>query len=247
MRKNLWLSLLAITALMIGWVSGQQSAYADAVTGSGKVKDESRKISGIHRVSAYGVGLLHIEVGKTESLTIEAEDNILPLIQTKRSSDGTLEIGPKNNTDLNPTKPIRYRLCVKSLDGITLSGATAATAGAIVTKRNLDLDLSGVGSVSLDRLVADKLNVTGSGTSHIKIGKGEVHQLTLDLSGVSSYQAFGISSPVASVNASGASKVELTATRRLDASVSGVSQVRYKGKPTEGKRETSGVASVTAE
>ena len=50
------------------------------VTGSGRVTSETRAVSGITRVALEGMGEVVIQEGAAESLTIEAEDNILPLI-----------------------------------------------------------------------------------------------------------------------------------------------------------------------
>ncbi|MGB5817698.1 MAG: hypothetical protein WBI27_21110, partial [Thermoanaerobaculia bacterium] len=50
------------------------------VVGSGVTVTETRAVSGISGVSISGVGLLIIEQTGSESLTVTAEENILPLL-----------------------------------------------------------------------------------------------------------------------------------------------------------------------
>lgn len=50
------------------------------IAGSGNVVTQSREVSGFEAVSFSGVGRLILEQTGTESLTITADDNILPLI-----------------------------------------------------------------------------------------------------------------------------------------------------------------------
>src|SRR5215208_2578356 len=124
-------------------------AACAAVTGSGMLKTEMRPVSGFTAIDLSGSGHLTIEQTGTESLTIEAEDNILPLL-TSDVSDGTLHLGEKGNNlnILTETKPINYRLTVKDLSGLTVSGSAQVSANAITTGK-LRVVLSGSGSILL--------------------------------------------------------------------------------------------------
>jgi hypothetical protein len=88
---------------------------------------ETRAVSGISGVSVNGVGLLLIEQTGSESLTVTAAENILPLVTTEIVGD-LLILGIQPNTQINTTQGIVYRLTVRQLDRITLSGATQAEA-----------------------------------------------------------------------------------------------------------------------
>ncbi|HWL48440.1 MAG TPA: DUF2807 domain-containing protein, partial [Acidimicrobiia bacterium] len=52
------------------------------VEGSGNVITESREVSDFNEIVLGGSGRVMVEVTGTESLTIEAEDNIMPLLET---------------------------------------------------------------------------------------------------------------------------------------------------------------------
>jgi hypothetical protein len=64
--------------------------------------------TGFTKVELSGTGELRIEKTGTESLTISAEDNILPRLTSKVSGD-TLILGTKPTTIVT-TKPITYSL-----------------------------------------------------------------------------------------------------------------------------------------
>jgi hypothetical protein len=55
--------------------------------GSGQLTTESRPVSGFTKVELSGTGELTIEQTGTESLTISAEDNILPRLTSEVSGD----------------------------------------------------------------------------------------------------------------------------------------------------------------
>ena len=52
------------------------------VTGSGKVATETRNVSGFTSVTLAGIGNVYLTQGETESVRIEAEDNLIPYFET---------------------------------------------------------------------------------------------------------------------------------------------------------------------
>jgi hypothetical protein len=68
MRHRVVLALLAVLLL----------AGCTITRGSGQLSSESRQVSGFTKVELSGSGELKIEQTGTESLTISAEDNVLP-------------------------------------------------------------------------------------------------------------------------------------------------------------------------
>src|SRR5579871_539987 len=77
------------------------------VTGSGVVRSETRQVSGFDTVTLDGVGKVVITQNGHETLTVRAEDNLLPLLRT-RVVNGTLRLGTAPGVNLRPTKPIEF-------------------------------------------------------------------------------------------------------------------------------------------
>lgn len=209
---------LTVFALLL---SGCNGGFGGVVTGSGNVKTESRNVSGFQAVSLSGVGNLTIDENGTESLTVEAEDNLLPYIQTEVQGN-RLVIGSKDNTSLNPTKPINYRLTVKDLNSIDLSGAGKIT-GADINTPKLTVNVSGAGDITLT---------------------GKADSQEINLSGAGNYHGDNLMSKDVKITTSGAGSAVVQVSDTLDATVSGAGSVRYIGDP-QVKQNVSGAGSVS--
>ena len=83
------LAAIAVVALLL---SACNFVVPGAVVGSGKIVSESRPVSGFTKVDLTGYGDLTIDVNGSEALTIEGDDNIVPLVTTEVRGD-TLHIG----------------------------------------------------------------------------------------------------------------------------------------------------------
>src|SRR5262245_45673636 len=77
----------------------------NAIEGSGILKTESRDVTSFSVINQSGIGHITVKQTGKESLTISAEDNLLPYISAK-VEDHSLVIGVTPKKNLRPTKPI---------------------------------------------------------------------------------------------------------------------------------------------
>lgn len=188
--------------------------------GSGRVIQQSREIGAIHRISFEGIGELIVEQGEQERLVIEAEDNVLPYIETEIRGQ-TLEIGFTTRDwerIIRPTRTIRYFLTVRDLEGLSLLG---------------------LGEVELRELRAEALNIALSGAGKIK-ATGEVDRLTVNVSGAGSLEAGDLRAQDVEIQLSGAGNAEAWAVRTLRVNITGLGRVSYYGDP-EVRQSVSGL------
>jgi len=131
-------------------------------TGSGKVVNQTKSVSGVNQVSLDGIGTLIIQQGDQESLTIEAEDNIIPHIQSNVNGN-KLELKFDTNSP-TPTKTVKFYLTVKDLNTISLSGAGKVESTGLKTN-SLTLSINGAGEGNMSGLDLSKLtaNISGAG------------------------------------------------------------------------------------
>lgn len=201
---------------------------------------EERQVSGFKYVVLEGMGDMEIIVGDTESLTIEAEDNIISRIESYVSGD-TLHIGFERFFSIIPTKGITYTLTVKDLNGIEVSGYGDVYILELTTD-HLDVEVSGGGWIAIDNLNADELNVKLSGAGDFDIS-GAVKKQEISLSGAGSYKAEDLRSEFAEIDISGAGSAQLWVTDRLDVNLSGVGSLQYYGE-ADVNQNISGVGKV---
>jgi hypothetical protein len=219
------------------------------VLGSGRLSEETRQVKDVHEVALAGPGTLHIEVGRTEALRIEAEDNLLPYLETKVEGD-RLRIGVRQGVSLRNTRPIHVYLTVKNLEAILLSGSgkivasdlqASAFAVFITGSGQVDLDdlqasnvrlkISGSGDLSLGNLQAATLDVDITGSGDLRIAAGEVNEQAIVISGSGTYTARGLDSIDASARISGSGSATIQVREQLDAHITGSGNVHYLGRP----------------
>src|SRR5574339_1307627 len=112
----LLISLFFIPSLACG------SFTTHSVEGSGKFETQTIDVTGFDRVILTGFGDVYVTQGQKESLSVQTDDNILPLLDIKvRGKELTL--GTKPGFDVSPSESIIYNLTVQNLNGLTLAGS----------------------------------------------------------------------------------------------------------------------------
>ena len=158
--------------------------------GSGSMAIESRDVSGFDQVDLSLSGTVFIAVTGTESLTVEAEDNILPLLTTE-VRNSRLELGGKQS--ISPTREIVYTITVVSLEAVAVSGSGSVTA------TNIDAD-------------AFNVEISGSGTL---IPDGASKSLDVSISGSGAFEGEALESATGTVSVSGSGDAVLNVTDDL--------------------------------
>jgi len=231
--------LLFASALALGGMLAA-SIFRETVTGSGKTATEDREVGPVTDVTLSGIGNLTIRQGDTPSLTVTADDNLLPLIETETSGK-KLTIGTKSGFSLKPTSPINITLTVPKLEKLTVSGAGNAVTQKL-SGENLTVKLSGAGNATLRDVTCKSLSISLSGAGNA-ILTGTAESATATISGAGEIDASGFKVATAEVKVSGAGNASVWATDELKAKVSGAGDVTYKGSPKVDKR-ISGAGSV---
>ncbi|MGF1663133.1 MAG: head GIN domain-containing protein [Kineosporiaceae bacterium] len=199
-----------------------------SVQGSGVVKSEEREVEGFAGIRLTGIGDVRVRQTGTESVTVSAEDNILPLLDTDVRS-GVLEIGLRDDAGVRTTEPVRIAVTVDSLDLVETTGS-----GTIVVEGLEAEDLaavsSGSGDVGVEDLTADDVTATTTGSGDITLA-GSAARQSAQSSGSGDVLACDLDSDEAEVDTSGSGDVELSVSERLTMTVSGSGSVRYVGEP----------------
>lgn len=204
--------------------------------GSGNVITESRDIEGVNAVSLSLQGELHVRRADEESLSVTADDNLLPCIATE-VSDRRLEIRESKECagrSFRPTAPIRYELTVRDLGGIAVSGSGTVHADTIVCGE-MGIALSGSGGVVIRSLEAGKIDVAISGSGDVTV-EGAAKTQSVAVSGSGSYGGGTLRTETTAVAVSGSGDVTVWVEGGLDVGVSGSGSVSYYGDPAVEQR-----------
>ena len=178
-----------------------------SVTGSGVRKVERREVKPFTSISTDGAFEIEVVCQQPQTLEIEGDDNILPMVSTE-VSNGVLRINNSRGNYSTQT-PLKIKISVPNIEGITANGA---------------------GTIEVSRLKNEKFDIDSNGAPTIRVS-GETKELEIDANGAGLVDAHKLRASRAGVESKGVAKVEVFASEALNVTVSGPSQVIYDGDP----------------
>jgi hypothetical protein len=191
------------------------------IVGSGNQVTENRQFSDFSSVSVSSGFAFVVTESDSYSVKTITDDNIQNYVQVSKSGD-TLSVGLKPGYGIS-TSTLRVEIAMPSLNRLELSGGVHGSAEGFVSTNNFEIDASG-GSVVQIQGKANDLIVNGSGGSQLNLSDFSVRN--------------------AYVNLSGGTQAEISPSGRIDANLSGGSQLYYSGNPTLGNINSSGGATI---
>jgi len=232
----------AVFATILMFSFSLQSCYFNGINninGNGNVVKQDREVSAFSGIDVGGKYEIVLTQGEKESLSIEADENLLEYIETK-VKDGVLYI---NSTEsIGKCKALVVNITFKELDNLDLSGACDVWAEEKLAFDRLEMECSGASEIDL-KINATYIEFDFSGASEIKL-EGEAGEIDLDCSGASEFYAEEFEVENYTIDCSGASSCRLFVTNKLDVESSGASSIRYKGNPQIINKDVSGAASI---
>jgi len=243
------LPAVAFTALLLS----VESVYAAEIVA------KSYDIKNVSEVVVSGGGKVQIVQGDTESLRVEAAQDVIDRVRVDLSGNKlTLSVRHLSekgfsffNLFSHQNDEAHYILQLKQLNYLGLSGASRATLGHW-TGKNMAVNVSGAGEVNFANLTLDdlfveltgaskaylqslsatkvKFEMSGAANTEIK-AESKTKFLQVEASGASNFHGKLLNIVQADVVASGASNIELHVTEFLKAHASGASNIHYLGQP----------------
>ncbi|MFL7840321.1 MAG: head GIN domain-containing protein [Candidatus Promineifilaceae bacterium] len=238
MRYLTWsgAALLAILFLLAG-CDGLRS-----VRGTGDMASEEREVTDFSAVDLAGIGTVVVEFGDEAALRIEAEENLMPYLEST-VEDNTLTLGIREGVNILPTQGIFYYLTVRDLAEITVSGLGKVDVPRLEGTTTA-INVTGGGDINIEELQAKDLIVLISGLGDLTIDGGEVTDQNVTITGGGNYKASELASEAANISITGLGSAAVWARYTLNASITGGGSVRYNGHPQVTKNIT-GLGEVT--
>lgn len=217
-------SILACNALNVdrNWDVG-------TVRGSGAMAEADREVNNVSGVELAMEGTLYVTMGDSESLRVEAEDNLLEYIQTDVRA-GRLLIQTRPGVNLQSTRPIEYHLTVRKLDTIGISSSGDIQADDLKSP-SFSVTISSSGDLSIASLECDSLRVQISSSGNLDILGGQARQQTVTISSSGEYRAGDLKSAEAEVTLSSSGTATIRVSDRLRGRLSSSGDIYYIGNP----------------
>ena len=236
MRILSGIALMACAAFVVGC-----GVNYPTIRGSGITATEARAVTGFSSIDVSGFGEVRIEQTGTESVTVEAENNLMPLLVTT-VENGRLRLGSKEKVNLRPIRPVIFRVTVDRLEAVSISGSGDISMPSLRTDA-LSARISGSGNMRIAGLETARFRGEISGSGEARVA-GRADDVGLHISGSGSYHAAALECRTADISISGSGNATVNASRELSVEVSGSGSVHYLGEPRINTR-VSGSGSVT--
>jgi Putative auto-transporter adhesin, head GIN domain len=201
----------AISATLALIVALLLSACIHGVRGSGVRKTEQRDLPAFNSIDTSGAFDVEVTCQKPASFEIEADDNILPLVETE-VRDGVLHV--TTNKSYTSAGGIKLRINVPDLVSVKSTGA---------------------GKFNVSGVKNDKFEIQSMGAATV-VASGQSKSVKISSTGAGKIDAHDLRASDADVSVTGAAGVDVYATDELDVTVSGAGRVTYSGNPKVNKK-----------
>lgn len=198
--------------------------------GNGNLITEQR-VSGssFSSVSAEGTFDVIVTEAASCSVSIEAEENLLPYITTEIEGT-TLRLGIAPFMNLWPTTTFVVRVCAPSFAAVANTGTGNLTAGPFASSAYLTLAVTGTGNAALSGdFNALALTMTGTGGATLS---GTTDSLNVTMTGTGSLEAYAMPTPQANITVDGTGGARVTINGSLSCHLDGIGNIEYKGTVT---------------
>ncbi|MFB9842384.1 head GIN domain-containing protein [Mucilaginibacter ginsenosidivorans] len=217
-------------------------AYTFAPSAMAQQRTEDRHLSGFHAVDVGGPFDVRLTQGNTESVKVEAPEEIINRITTE-VDNGVLKIYNKHNEmfhfgDLFRHKKILVYVTIKDVNSIVVSGSGDVDFRDGLHADKMSLRVSGSGDVN-GQLDAKNLETSISGSGDVRIS-GHAETSAVRVSGSGDYSGRGLITQNTDVHVSGSGDASIYASERVNASVSGSGDISYGGHPKNVMKSKSG-------
>ncbi|GJI98424.1 hypothetical protein RugamoR57_51420 [Duganella caerulea] len=221
--------LLAVAAPVGVSVAGPFSWFhGERVQGSGKIVKQNREIGHFTSLATSVSGNIELRQGNTEGISIETDDNLLPLIETV-VDNGTLRIRPTRKDVNLESHTMKIVVQARSIEKIAVAGSGSVEADQLRGER-LTFDVGGSGSINVRKLESESVAIALGGSGNLKVG-GNVERLQVSIGGSGRVQAGQLAARDVTVSIGGSGEATVWAKQTLNLSVAGSGDISYYGDP----------------
>ncbi len=219
------ISLLAISMLI-----GISVTACGNLVYKGNTITQNRDVSGFSKISLSISGNLHLKQGNKYEVVLKGDEETLDNILTEVSGK-TLRIKSKPMMHWNNYGKIEIYITSPDINGISVSGSGDVTTETPVKTSELNLNISGSGTINIDNLAADELEATITGSGNIKLDGKISNSSDLTITGSGDFRGEKLQVKSVDVHITGSGSAKVYATDRLNTHITGSGDVYYAGRP----------------
>lgn len=202
------------------------SCNFNCVDPSGSIITDKRDLEEFDGIKIDIPANVKIEIGTESSISIKTNEAYANAISTdiKRGKLSILgDVCKADNSD------IQIIIRTTNLDRLRISGSADVYSETPVNTDDLDLQINGSGSISLNvfaKYITSEVN--GSGLIDLK---GTSQNMNLKINGSGDFKGLGLNTYVSKIKINGSGQASVVAHDKLTANVNGSGEIKYSGNP----------------
>jgi hypothetical protein len=204
--KEQWPGLIAV---MCGGLLALSSCVKP-IKGEGPIITDSRSVPQFDRIEGSGSEQIEVFPSTEYKVEVTAHENLAAAYETNVSA-GVLQVHMKDRFVNVKTNTVRVKIFAPALKSVQFNGSGGVNVHWLDTVQHFTAKMSGSG--------------------HINIEAGSLHQFYADMNGSGEIYAYDALSDSVTANHSGSGNIRVSVSRFLDGSVSGSGNITYKGNP----------------
>jgi len=199
---------------------------AQTIRGDGNVVKENRSALAFNQIETNGIMNVYLNQGESESITVEADKNIIPYIETIVSGN-ELRIGMKEDVEIKKSTKLNVYVTLRSINKLELNGVGNVESQDKLKLNDLTVINSGVGNLKLN-LDCEKLKMDMNAVGNVTL-TGSVNNASIDHNGVGNLKAFDLSTNTMNIQSNGVGNSEVSSDNEIYINLNGMGNVSYKG------------------
>jgi hypothetical protein len=200
------------------------------VIGTGPQVSEIRDVDGFSGISLDMDATINITQDSFFHVEVLAQSNILDKIVTSVSGSH-LKITHKNNVIIKSSS-VTVNISMPAVSYINVSGSGSVRLQSQLLADNLEMNVSGSGSIHMPTLTAANINSNISGSGKIQVAGGTAASLDSRISGSGDLEMLNVQTGHVNTITSGSGTTKVYAVNSLFAKISGSGDVYYRGNPS---------------
>ena len=196
--------------------------------GNGKMVTKDFNVSSFEELKASGVYELKLSQGNTESVKIEADENLQELFIVKNEGKTlVIEMKKMENTNLKIKSKLKVYVSFKNLTSLDIKTVGDVNNEGSLSFKDLEMNNKSVGDVNL-KLTANKININNKSVGRFKLS-GKAEDAVLKSNSVGSLEAGDFVVQTVYIENRGVGNAEVNAVKALKVKDHSLGKVQNKG------------------
>ena len=220
--------LLAATVGIFAVFTSSAQNQNETIQGNGKLVTRDVSIKSFSELEASGVYELKLTQGNTESVKIEADENLQEYFTViNEGSKLVIDTKKLKNKNLKGKAKMKVYVTFKNLKSMELNTVGNVQSENQLAFNDFDLKSKSVGNVNL-KLTANKINIDNKGVGNVEL-EGKAQDAIVKNKGVGSLDASDFIVQTMDIDNSGVGGASVNAQKTLKVKDSFLSKVSNKG------------------